>query len=620
MTQKTIDSRNLAIEKLFEDFYIIPSYQREYIWKEKQVLELLSDVYNEFSLSSEIESNEYFLGSIVVCPSVSDSDNVYEVIDGQQRLTTSYILFCVIKNYMKHSIKSQQPVDSIKRLIFADYTNTQGQDISRYKVNPQYPDSKNVLEKFSEDEFDLEQLEKSNGYQTEPAINLMSAYRTIEDFVEEKFNVDESQIRRFYAHFIKKIKLVRVETTDINHALRVFETINNRGIGLDSMNLLKNLLFNQIDKSDFQRISDKWKEIKNKLDEVQEKPMNFLRYFILSQYDVDRDKVQSKEYQWLRENNEICKYQEKSFEFVDRLLTVTKAYTCLLNQKNIDDSDNQNLINIKYLIPNAKQHIILLLAAMKLSKDCFNFLTSEIENLLFVYTFLDKKVNELEKPFIDWASKVAKITNPDEEAQKEEIKNFIEQEIIPNKQQFKSEFEQKFSKLSQLDFNSIKSDSKPGPNANKKTKYILGKLTQYIQLRAYPNEAEPKELKYFTQSSIEIEHILSQTPTVEVVNNFDKKHEIESYTYNFGNLDLLEKSINSSIQNNNFETKKESCRESKFILTKVIFGKLRIGLNTTIDKSVETLTSFNEWNSKSIETRQAELAKLAIDILYPVVS
>ena len=78
---QTIESVDIPLGKLFSDFYVVPSYQREYVWEEKQVEQLLEDIHNEFAGNGDSASSEYFIGSIVVC---LHPDGLYELIDGQQ--------------------------------------------------------------------------------------------------------------------------------------------------------------------------------------------------------------------------------------------------------------------------------------------------------------------------------------------------------------------------------------------------------------------------------------------------------------------------------------------------------------------------------------------------------
>lgn len=77
----TIESQDLTLGKLFNDFYVVPSYQREYVWEEEHVTAFFDDIYREFSSNDSGAASEYFIGSVIVC---FQRDGLYEVIDGQQ--------------------------------------------------------------------------------------------------------------------------------------------------------------------------------------------------------------------------------------------------------------------------------------------------------------------------------------------------------------------------------------------------------------------------------------------------------------------------------------------------------------------------------------------------------
>ena len=79
--------RILADSTIFDttDHYVIPRYQRAYAWEDKEITQLIDDI-------NGIDSSEnYYIGSLVVAR-VKDKMETYEVVDGQQRLTTLYLL------------------------------------------------------------------------------------------------------------------------------------------------------------------------------------------------------------------------------------------------------------------------------------------------------------------------------------------------------------------------------------------------------------------------------------------------------------------------------------------------------------------------------------------------
>ena len=103
----------LNIYKLFYDLNIqlvIPDYQRPYVWREEHINDLLEDWKDHFfdELNFKDDALEYFMGSIMI----HNNNGVYEVIDGQQRLTTLYIIMMVLKHDPAYRISYQTRPDS----------------------------------------------------------------------------------------------------------------------------------------------------------------------------------------------------------------------------------------------------------------------------------------------------------------------------------------------------------------------------------------------------------------------------------------------------------------------------------------------------------------------------
>lgn len=89
-TNNQIQFTNLTVSSAFQNFYTVPDYQREYVWEDKNVEQLLCDITEAYEANRE---KDYFVGSIVVYP----NGKPFELVDGQQRLTTFFILLCVLK-------------------------------------------------------------------------------------------------------------------------------------------------------------------------------------------------------------------------------------------------------------------------------------------------------------------------------------------------------------------------------------------------------------------------------------------------------------------------------------------------------------------------------------------
>ncbi|MBR0758996.1 DUF262 domain-containing protein [Bradyrhizobium japonicum] len=92
-----IEDHKYTIEEAFREcFYVVPDYQREYVWTEKEVQQLLQDIDEEFDVG---DRREYFIGTVLVSPTTQKGH--FEVIDGQQRLTTFFLLLCALRQRFK---------------------------------------------------------------------------------------------------------------------------------------------------------------------------------------------------------------------------------------------------------------------------------------------------------------------------------------------------------------------------------------------------------------------------------------------------------------------------------------------------------------------------------------
>ena len=96
MSDTHIKYNDHSINSAFKNHYIVPDYQREYVWKDEQVEQLLADLLDAYNTDSQ---KAYFLGTIVTY----DSGSQFELIDGQQRLTT---FFTLLENTINRSIQN----------------------------------------------------------------------------------------------------------------------------------------------------------------------------------------------------------------------------------------------------------------------------------------------------------------------------------------------------------------------------------------------------------------------------------------------------------------------------------------------------------------------------------
>ncbi len=581
-----IDSADLPLADVFKDFYTVPDFQREYVWGEYHVEKLLQDVYDEFygedgTLSRE---GEYFIGSIVT---FRDEEGIFQLIDGQQRLTTSYLVLCVIRDVLE-ALK-EKPSESLIGQIASVSMDQSGNDLFRYRMVLQYEDSQNVLETIAGQTKKIEEIE----IRTTSVDHIINAYRTIREFLQANFNHNPAEIKKFAAAYTQRVKLIRIVTPSLSSALKLFETINDRGVGLNSMDLLKNLLFMRTQKDAYEKLKVKWKELIDALDQkCREKPLRFLRYFILSTYELPANKREVREdeiYKWFADNQAKTGIDKDPIGFVRKLIQYAQAYANFVAGKNVLGHDNRYLQNIAKLSNQARQHFILLLAGQHLPENLFDKLTQQIENLFFCYLITREPTKNFERIFARWSAELRSVITD------EQLDQFIAKNIVADLANRSAAFDFAFRELASTRIQQYR------------LRYILARLSQYIDENAL-SKTIPLGNYY---SSVQIEHILPQWPRADVRNAFDRVEEYDAFKVKLGNLTLLEKSINASISNNPFSDKRKGYSQSHIYLTASLVIKTTVGVDTQINRATQDLIQFEEWNSASILKRQEMLGQLA---------
>src|SRR5450759_1621281 len=137
-----IEDHKYNIQEAFmECFYIVPDYQREYVWTEKEVNQLLEDINEQIDADSK---KEYFIGMVLVSP--SEQKNHYEVIDGQQRLTTLFLLLCALR----HLFALVAQLHLIVGLLSSSYTGSDGEMQTSLRLDPRYENAGEIMTKLVE--------------------------------------------------------------------------------------------------------------------------------------------------------------------------------------------------------------------------------------------------------------------------------------------------------------------------------------------------------------------------------------------------------------------------------------------------------------------------------------
>lgn len=579
----TIESQDLRLTDLFRDFYVVPSYQREYVWQEDQVDQLLRDIRSEQAYAGE---SEYFIGSIVTCPGVGGK---LDLIDGQQRMTTLFVTLCAIRDRLE--ALGDKGTSVIRRMIAEESTDSWGNDVFQPRLDPQYEDAGDVFAKL------VDGRPPSKSAPTRSMRNVANSYYTTVSFLADEFGDDVGALRAFYGYLINKVKLIRIRTDSIARALKIFETINDRGVGLDAMDLLKNLLFMKSAHDQFTKLKDEWKALTDGLYQAGEKPLRFLRYFILSTYGVTKLR-EDELYGWLIKNESSVGFGADPIGFVRHLKAALGAYLNFLKGRGPDGQIHPAIESLTILAGKAtRQHLILLLSARNCPDDILAALCRDAESLIFVYAVCRQTSREFEVLFPEWALALPQISTI------EEYEAFSAITFRKRRSELATRFARDFPNL---DGRSLKQFQ---------LRYVLGKLTQYVDLLAFGATSEGHRWlsRYCDGGSLQIEHILSQKVTPAIRSEFGDGSDDPNVIWAIGNLTLVEKSINASLGNAPFSVKKTVYPKSQHLLTRGISEKPEIG-RTAIDRATDQIEPFSDWSKEAVAARSAMLGALAEQI------
>lgn len=588
-----------SISKLSDYYFLVPDYQREYVWKvDDQVEQFIIDLDNEYQPEQK-DQNGYFLGSIII---VKNGEK-HDVIDGQQRLTTIVITMCALRNLLKDrkdtlDKKGQEYLKTIEEWLSSYDINS---DENLIRLDLQYEESQGFISQLIEGQ--------TNNFAETASVKKMSdAYNHIYNYLKYQFQDGLNGFISFARYFLTKVELVVIESENLSSALKIFETINQRGASLNAMDLVKNLIFSQIKEEQFSAIKIIWKSITNNLESCGEgdNPLRFLRYFLMSRYHhgiLREDDI----YKWIisAEGEQSLKYKIHPMGFVKELEKLSERYANLVNATNEaaywrENSCFPNVSNIGYINKyRSRQHLILLMALdINCSDDVMDFLGAQLESFLFFTNTMAIQSKAYEQRFTQWAVKLREVKT------KTEVANVITTTLIPFVAERLDEFKDKFSIINDYSF-----------TPQYRQRYVLGRLENHIRyLCGFPAKSQ------HAIQQMQIEHILPQTVRNAPETGAFSPASRASYIYKLGNVTLLEGTINQAVNNCNdlsddwFEKKQTEYLNSEIIMTRLLHAQYSIGDNTALNRFKQKYSyEYQCWSAESITARQRLLMDLAID-------
>lgn len=535
-----IEAFEEPITKLYgEDYlYEIPRFQRPFTWDKDNFQDLVDDIVAAYEVQKEnygpptdgiapdsevlAEYEPYFLGSIILNQETKTTER-YQIIDGQQRLTSISILIAVMRDLMGQTWEIEEWPSNLQEFIYEPGNVARNKNETvRVKVRDQETDffKNNVLNKGATLNPERENL-------TDPEEAMVTAIDEFSAYLQD-WDGDPVGLACFLT---QRVLMVRIATRSLKSAYRLFNVTNARGTPLNSADLLKSVNLHEIDKQDRDEYADIWENIEDQEgNDGLEDLIGYMRHII--QKDKNRSTIHEEFKQRVfSENPEF-----KGEQFIESLQNVYTTYQKRINDAVLESGDERqdiyyhNLVSLmRNVYPSEEWVIAVIFYDQQFDTGLYDFVT-KLERRLGVAWYTRTSNNNRYKIVYDLLEIIDNADQPGDVLTHDALT-----ELPPNTEE---------ALETQLDAsNFYRRGNFQWP------KYLLLRL----ELSRHRNSTMMREYG----NTITIEHILPQTPSRDYWQERFDDEFADRWADKLGNLVPLEGSKNYSVGNKPFDEKYE---------------------------------------------------------------
>ncbi|MCQ2854544.1 DUF262 domain-containing protein [Helicobacter pylori] len=566
-----IESNDLNLRDILKDelYYQIPIYQRPYQWTEENCEKLLDDLF--FNYEDDRES-DYFCGSLVLILISEDSKKAktYDIVDGQQRLST-FILLAKVLSALYSERLTEESKDYLQESLITKYGKKDRLNFSAIGFNSK-KDFQYALTSFN----DAPISNNKNNY-LKNAICLKNYLRKKE--IED--------INDFIEWLYLKVVFITITCPDADKALRIFNVLNARGLALNATDIFKGELLKHAKEHEREEFVSRWNDLSQKcLDNGLTIETLFSWYLTYLNPVTSKEKMEKRLVTWFNKLNktplEYLKGVEDFYNAYGEMLGMQDRHAYLLSYK---DDDYLRVILCASLLHRYSDQDIEALKELLVKFYYQNWIAgrtkSKIEQTCCNIIIALKEKKSIEN--------IASI-----------VKKYLDNNNVT--QHFKENLE---------DDHLYTKFYYTGKTAKKNSwvKPILILVNYFMS-----DNANPTYIKM--DDDLHVEHILPQNPdpSSQWMKDFSEE-ERELYTHSLANLTLLGGKKNtkalSKVLNQDFKEKKEIYMGKTIMLD----NKKTFKVMTCYDMTKNDVCRYTEWTPKSLEKRKEELIQKIESVL-----
>ena len=552
-----IEANKGILKKIFSEefWFIVPQYQRPYVWQEENIQELIDDLYYAFENK---QNSEYFLGALVLKRTTEKEFREYEILDGQQRLTTLCMMMAVIRDL----IKKPQYKYTLSQMIYQEENEllkVPSRNRIKYNTRDKVKDfvKDYIIANGSTRKRDLVNYHEDTNISVS---NMAKAISTMHTIFDNKENLEA-----FAVFLLNNVLFIYVSTDNTEDAFRLFTILNDRGIPLSNADILKSINIGEIGEEDLDEYSKHWEYLEEKYHKGFDRFLSFVRTILL------KNKPSSNLLDEYEKNIYQKNILKKGKNTIDFLIELDGIYDKIidLNDENLSN-EYKNLVTIMKLGLHSDEWIPTVLSYF----------------LKFEYYNLDEFIKKLEYKFIGDL-----MSNVSPSKRRENLNNIIKTIEIVSKENMDILFENR--ELFDIDKNIFRKNINGDIYGKKYTKYLLLKM-EYLM--------NDNSVYLSNYKEISIEHVLPQNPLKKSHWRRDFTEEQRKlWTNKLSNLVLISNKKNVKLANLDFKKKKEEYLKNRMD----VFNSSKIFL----DKS-------SKWDETNLRNRQNIMVNMLINNKY----
>lgn len=553
-TRKTLGS----ILSFTEPVLRVPPYQRHYSWEDEQVKSFWDDLvsFRERHPGDTIQKKFYFLGAAVLVNTGSE----HLILDGQQRLSTATILLAAIRDVIRSA--NRPAADQVQNQYLLRKDHFTGKDNPKLLMNDSDRDFfRQHIQEFSDAPPVPPKKDAPRSHHRIAKAYRIFHDRLIENWAKHRSKEDDiSWIGGLLVALMGNMALVAVTATDEDSAASIFETLNDRGIGLSVGDLLRSWVISRVDEARRADALDFWNRVATDASQGRGIDELIRRSWVSTHGDVKARSLYRAVKEALEDEAKKpgANISKVCLDFSRLIREDAKNYEQLVSAEH-DDTETAERWQFFTTAKATAVHATLLAAMRELQISEVRLLTQALESLIVRHNVIcARDRSEFETVVYDAAVRISK---------KQGLTSALERlrGLSPDDQAFYVDFTKASFRRHQAS------------------------IAQYLLRRLEARLSTSQETFVAQAKRVHLEHIYPQNPTTPWKNHSD-------YVGRLGNLTLLGQKLNAGASNKPFNQKKTE-----------YYSQSSLKLNTHF-KNLET------WGPEEIDARQEALAKLAQEI------